>query len=94
MNLPLIPKNDRGSSRDFQPLNLFEFHVFMLDDDPEEVQQKDDEDKAASVLEEGCRRVLVSTGELGIDDDQLEHSHQYADDGDEEEDLLGAAFEI
>ena len=48
----------------------------------------------ASMLEEGCRRVLVSTGELRIDDDQLEHSHQYADDGDEEEDLLRAAFEI
>ena len=66
----------------------------MLDDDPDEVQQKDDEDKAASMLEEGCRRVLVSTGKLRIDDDQLEHSHQYADDGDEEEALLRAAFEI
>lgn len=46
------------------------------------------------MLEESRCRVLVSACELRIDDDELEHSYQYADNRHEEEYLFRATFKV
>ena len=94
MKRPLMPKNDNGSSRDLQPLNVLEFHVFILKEYPEEVQQNDNEYQSSSMLEEGRCGVLVSAGELRIDDYELYCSDKHADDRDEDEQLFRAALDV
>ena len=93
MKRPLMPKNDRGSSSDFHALNDVGSQSFMLHQQLEEIQQDDYQDEASSMLEESRCGVLVSTRELGIDDYQLYSADDYAQDGDEGEDLVAPSSE-
>lgn len=94
MKRPLMPKNDRGSSSDFHALNDVGSQSFMLHQQLEEIQQDDYQDEASSMLEEGRCGVLVSAGELGIDDYELYGSDKHADDRDEDEQLFRAALDV